>query len=195
MFPQKSLVFPLLLCLALMTPSAVAAAQEGRSWDFSAAGKEWSSSSTLPIDGKTALGPFNQRNDAVSDGATLTLAGLPTGNWTLSFDLYLIGSWDSANSDKADTFDVTDGTGRVLLHMTEFPCRIEGNDEGKPIGNKGLVKTPLSDRALGFWVVPVRLPVAPNSFSDGKLVLSFSGKPTARRVESWAIGSVRLDPR
>ncbi|EPR39812.1 hypothetical protein dsx2_0386 [Desulfovibrio sp. X2] len=164
--------------------------------DFaSGVGGEWSVSETLKVGKTTILGPFNYRNDSVPSAATLTLENLTPGKYRLRFDLYLIGSWDSAGSDKADTFDVLDGADRTLLHMTEFPCRIEGTNESKPIGNAGLVRTPLSQRELGYWVVPVSLDIEPGSFADGKLRLRFVGHPTARRVESWGLADVRLEPR
>ncbi len=194
--PPAVLELLVLVALVLLRPSPAPAADAGRSWDFGAgAGPEWSSRPTLAIGGVAALGPFNRRNAQTPDGTTLSLTDIAPGNYTLSFDLYLIGSWDSAGSDKADVFEVGDGTGRVLLRMTEFPCRIEGADEGRPVGHAGLVRTPLSERELGYWIVPVRIALGPESFAGGRLSLTFRGAPTARRVESWAIAAVGLRPR
>lgn len=193
-FPVASLL--LLAALALAAAPAARAADAPLAWDFARdTGKAWSTATTLPVGAVTVLGPFNKRSDKAPDGATLRLTGLAPAPRLLSFDLYLIGSWDSAGSDKADTFEVSDGAGNVLLRMTEFPCRIEGTDEGKPIGHAGLVKTQLSERELGYWVVPVRIELGPESVQQGALTLNFKGAPTARRVESWGLANVRLDPR
>lgn len=185
-----------LLLLAALALAPARAAEAPLAWDFAKdAGKGWSTTATLPVGATTVLGPFNKRSDKAPDGATLRLTGLSPAPRLLSFDLYLIGSWDSAGSDKSDTFEVSDGAGKVLLRMTEFPCRIEGTDEGKPIGHAGLVKTQLSERELGYWVVPVRIELGPESVQGDVLTLNFKGAPSARRVESWGLAKVRLDPR
>lgn len=188
--------FPFFLAcylLVLATP-AFADAKAVIEHDFATGVPEqWSTRQTLSIDGLTALGPFNEKNSAVPGKAELTLRGLPRGDYVLSFDLYLIGSWDSEGDNLADTFTLYDGNGRALLHMTEFPCAIENNDESKPVGHKGLVRTLLSERELGYWVVPTRIEVAGDSFTGETLKLVFWGKPTARRVESWAVANVRLE--
>lgn len=188
--------FPFFLAcylLVLATP-AFADAKAVIEHDFATGVPEqWSTRQTLSIDGLTALGPFNEKNSAVPGKAELTLRGLPKRDYVLSFDLYLIGSWDSEGDKLADTFTLYDGNNGILLHMTEFPCAIANNDESRPVGHKGLVRTQLSERELGYWVVPVRIAVESDSFTGETLKLVFWGKPTARRVESWALANVRLE--
>ena len=78
-------------------------------------GSEWSNTSTdTTPSGRNFLGQFD--NDTVS----LTLTSVPACNVTVSFELFLIQSWDG-NGDHCcgpDVFDVSIGGGPELLHTT-----------------------------------------------------------------------------
>ncbi|MBL8798920.1 MAG: hypothetical protein JNM56_33860, partial [Planctomycetia bacterium] len=101
-----------------MTPSVV------YQNDFQGAvGSEWSSTATslTPVGNRQFLGEFG--NESVS----LALADLPTHNSvTVSFDLFVIRSWDGNNTESnathgslgADVWNLTVADGPTLLHTT-----------------------------------------------------------------------------
>jgi len=77
-------------------------------------GVEWSNrtTSTTPIDARAFLGEFSD------ESVTLSLSGLaPHSQMTLSFDLFLMKSWDAAHYGP-DIVDVTVVGGPTLLHST-----------------------------------------------------------------------------
>lgn len=152
----------------------------------------WSAGREYPLEGGTALGLFNSRNPKTPAATTLTLSGLPAGvPLRLTFDLVLVGSWDS-EGELADSFSLVSGKGTELLDLRSFPCKIEGDDEEKPIGNTGRCKVPASSRLLGYWVVPQSVTIVPSEIENGKLSLTFKGKTSARKVEFWALDNVVL---
>lgn len=83
--------------------------------DFEGAvGSEWSSSSTstTPVGARKFLGEFNNQT------VTLTLTGVPTGPVTLSFDLFVLKSWDGNQGGVGpDRFTLT-GDSNTLLDTT-----------------------------------------------------------------------------
>ncbi|WP_029897423.1 hypothetical protein [Desulfohalovibrio reitneri] len=183
-----------LLLLLALTAAPVQAADLPMHWTFDGApGEEWSAHDTIKVDGDPALGVFNSRHVRADDEAVLEVAGLPSRDLVLRFDLILIGSWDSFG-ELADTFSVQ-ANGDPLLLLSAFPCQIEGDDEAKPIGNDGLVRTPLSRRDLGYWILRQELDIPADLVRDGGLTVRFQGETSARRVESWALDNVRLEPR
>lgn len=189
---MRTILFALVLAaaLAVAVPAAAATVVE---YDFDdGVGDAWSTSHTFEIDQNPVLGLFNSRHPRLDDSTTLTLSGLPAHlPVTVAFDLYLVGSWEGEGKN-ADTFTVTSAGGKVLLEMTEFPNRIEDGNESAPVGHDGTVKTPISTRTLGYWIVPlsVTLPLADNP--EGEISLTFEGDVSARKVESWAIDNVRV---
>jgi hypothetical protein len=86
--------------------------------DFqSAVGSEWSNTSTdvTPVGDRRFLGQF-----ANDDAVSLSLNNLAAHNSaTISFDLYVIQSWDGTNTDYGpDTWQLSVDNGPVLLNTT-----------------------------------------------------------------------------
>jgi hypothetical protein len=181
------------LTAALLAAAPALAAGELFSFDFENGVPEaWSAGRTFDLDQGKTLGLFNSRNPKTPAATTLRLGGLPAGKPVrLTFDLVLIGSWDS-EGELADLFSVISSKGTVLLDLTAFPCKIEGDNEEKPIGNTGLCKVPASSRLLGYWVLPQAIEIAPSEIADGRLELTFKGVTSARKVEFWALDNVRV---
>lgn len=83
-------------------------------------GSEWSSriTSTVPNPDLVSWGRYLGQFSG-NDSAKLSLAGLPKGRVTLSFDTYFIRSWDGdASQYGPDRFMVTLGNGASLLDAT-----------------------------------------------------------------------------
>lgn len=182
----------LLLACAGRSPAPSGAAVS-RHYDFEgAATPEWQPNKCLTIDANRVLGVFNNRNPRHPPGTRLTLQGLPVGTpLTLTFDLFLIGTWDSGG-ELADRWQLRAGDGPPLLNLTAFPNAFSDPDETLPVGNSGWVT--LYGQPRAYWVVRQSVTIAPDRFPDGNLVLSFSAAVTGRRTEFWALDAVAITP-
>ena len=113
--------------------------------DFeTAAGSEWSNTSTdtTPIGARNFLGQFGNQIVSLS-------GSVPAGNVTVSFDLFLIQSWDG-NGDHCcgpDVFDVSVVGGPTLLHTTFANVPASDTDQAYPDAYPGGGNTARSDAA------------------------------------------------
>ncbi len=154
---------------------------------------QWAKQGTYAIGNKDCLGLFNNRGLWFPAGTTLHLDKISTASTgaeqlVLAFDLYLVGKWDS-EGDLADVFTIQ-ANGRPLFSLTSFPCRLQDEDEKKPLDNQGQVK--VHNRKLGYWIVPVRVPLPDDLYDSGPVELEFHAKLTGRRTEFWALDNVRI---
>jgi hypothetical protein len=164
-----------------------------RHYDFQgAATPEWQPDKRLSIGANQVLGVFNNRNPRHPPGTRLTLHGLAAGApLTLTFDLFLIGTWDSGG-ELADRWELRAGDGPPLLTLTAFPNAFSDPDETLPVGNSGWVT--LYGQPRAYWVVRQSVIIPPDRFADGNLVLTFSAAVTGRRTEFWALDQVKIIP-
>ncbi|MCA1985965.1 MAG: hypothetical protein LDL27_05765 [Desulfovibrio sp.] len=142
------------------------------------------------LDDIKALGLFNNKNRKRPAGTTLTLEHLPAGKpLELSFDLYLVGNWESRGQRLFDRFTVHANQQQILL-MDQFPCKILNNDETQAVDSLGLVV--VKDHVLGYWKVPVRLDIPASLTAGGTLKLDFHARLTGKGTEFWALDNVRV---
>lgn len=118
-------------CSALFVSTTQAALVYSNDFE-GAVGAEWSNttSETTPVGGRGFLGRF--RNEAV----TLSLSGLPTHSAiTLSFDLFVIQSWDGNNvTFGPDVWEVGVVGGPTLLSATFSNFLTSGFEQTYPSG-------------------------------------------------------------
>lgn len=180
-----------LIVLAAGTTWADQSLNSDRLYDFeSGIGAEWSTQSTTLIGSNRVLGLFNDVNGKFLKGTHLNLKDLPPGaQVNVSFDLFLIGTWDSGGK-LADRFTVTTQDGKVLLELKEFPNAFVEDKDTQPVGNRGKVYVESRERA--YWVVPLQVTM-PSAQANGKEVsLEFRGHLTGRKTEFWAIDNVKV---
>jgi hypothetical protein len=189
------------------------------------AGSEWSSKqiSTTPKGGRSFLGEFGNRYNADGslsshDIVNLSLGALPVHNRaTLSFDLFLMRSWDGEAQNYShdgdsngsyfgkDYFNVL-ANGSTLLHETFS----NGNTAGQSFGNGDSMSGSVEHYTLGYdfvyWDTAQEKNVTcPNldsvyhfdlSFMDSSsnLALSFFGDKSMQDIldESWGLDNVRV---
>jgi hypothetical protein len=151
---------------------------------------EWSTRRFFQIGDKNVLGLFNDRNTKFYPAARLKLGNIPPGNRIdLSFDLYLIGTWDSGGK-LADRWTLEIEEGDMLLDLTSFPNRFKDPEEKIPDGNEGWARIYHHDRA--YWMESHRVTISPRQIHSDSLVLVFRGYLTGRKTEFWAIDNVRV---
>ncbi|HQT30080.1 MAG TPA: PEP-CTERM sorting domain-containing protein [Thiobacillus sp.] len=201
---------PPLLFTALMLTATASQAVAVYANDFqSSVGNEWSHSTLqntptpYPFGARSFLGEFG--NDTVS----LNLSGLtPHSALTLSFDLYLIRTWDGSSIGTAsdfgnDSFKVAVGNGPVLLDATFS----NGNTAGQTFG-PAAINPQLTGAAETYslgYVVPASILAAPQvmdsvytlrytfAHSADQLTLDFSGYGLqAMDDESWGLDNVHV---
>jgi hypothetical protein len=160
-------------------------------------GSEWSSTTTsvTPIGARRFLGQFGG-----SSSVSLSLSSLPAhSQLTLSFDLFIIRSWDGSSASHADTFDVTVQGVTNLLHTTfgyssvmtqAFPSAFPG---GAFPGLTGASET----NSLGYTFNDAGDSVYKLSFtlnhSASSITVGFtSGLDQALFDESWGLDNVVL---
>ncbi len=182
------------------------AAQVVYSTDFEGTvGPEWShtSTETTPVGARRFLGRFG--NDTVN----LTLAGLPSHtDVTVSFDLYLIDSWDGSGTDSSgnivtthgpDVWDLSVVGGPTLLHTTFSNLDEYDWWQAYPGAYPGANNPPLTGAAevdtLGYTyygnsVYRLRF-TFPHSASSLELTFSASGL-YGLFDESWGIDNVEV---
>jgi hypothetical protein len=66
------------------------------------------------------LGQFGRNTSNVPTDSTLTLTGVPAGSYTLSFDLYIIQSWDGSSGGDFFKIDKTDDGGTTTIHNVAY---------------------------------------------------------------------------
>ncbi len=162
-----------------------------RSYDFQTLPvvPDWSTNMTFSAAGNRVLGPFNSKNERYRDKTVLTLKDVPPGRkLELSFDLYIVGSFDS-EGPLADTWGLSaDGT--TLLTLNKFPSAFRDKEYKVPIDNDGWVT--LYFRRLPFWVTKQKVTVPASATRNGTLTLTFQGSITGRVTEYWALDNVAL---
>jgi hypothetical protein len=170
---------------------------------LSAAGTEWSKTTistigTGTIGPQTFLGPFAQPNQW--EIVTLTLTGLPDHtHLTLSFDLFIIGSWDgNYTSSGPDRFQVSTPGGTLLdttfsrrnsggLGTQSFPDLVLGGSYPRDTGAVGV-------NVLGSAVDGDALYHLSFDFlhTESSIVVSFASLVTGSD-ETFALDNVRLE--
>ncbi|GAB7081957.1 hypothetical protein [Megalodesulfovibrio paquesii] len=151
---------------------------------------EFSESRLFRLDKAKVLGIFNNKNRKLPGGTVLTLDHLPTGKpLELTFDLYLIGNWESRGQSLSDSFTVHADDEQVLL-LNQFPCKINNNDEAQAVDSLGLIT--IRDHTLGYWMVPVNVEIPAALVADGKVEIRFHARLTGQGTEFWALDNVRV---
>ncbi|HPA15427.1 MAG TPA: hypothetical protein PKV75_09195 [Desulfobacterales bacterium] len=173
------------------TVSGETSSESSMSPDFEGGVKlEWASDRSFPIGNKNVQGLFNDRNPEFNPATQLKISKIPSGSRIdLSFDLYLIGTWDSGGK-QADRWTLGMKEGGILLDLTTFPNRFKDPGEKVPDGNEGFVRIYRHDRA--YWMESRRVSISPDQIRGDSLVLVFRGYLTGRKTEFWAIDNVRV---
>ncbi|UCG11097.1 MAG: hypothetical protein JSU72_11065, partial [Deltaproteobacteria bacterium] len=160
-------------------------------YDFEeSVGPAWSVGPTYRIDENRVLGLFNDENRKFSPTCSLILSDLPPDQQIrLSFDLYLIGTWDSGGK-LADRWELRIKDGDSLIAMTQFPNKFKDPKEKIPDGNDGFVKVYRRPRA--YWRVNLETVITADKIRGDQLVLVFYGDLTGRKTEFWALDNVHI---
>lgn len=184
-----------LILLALMIGCASVSIRQQSSaqltYDFeSGVPGEWSRNRVCKINDNTVLGLFNNRNKKFAPETSLRLSDIPKGSQIdLSFDLYLIGTWDSSGK-LADRWQLSIQNGDVLLDLRSFPNGFKDPEEKIPDGNAGFVNVCYHPRA--YWIVNHQVSILPEQITEDALTLVFKGYLTGRKTEFWALDNVKL---
>ena len=177
--------------LGFVTAPPPAAASPQKAFDFQgSAGSEWSTSDTFAIDGNKILGLFNNVSKNYLRGTHLKIDKIPAKTpVTVSFDLYLVGSWDSGGQ-LGDRWTLSVEKGKTLVELTKFPCAYQDKKDTIPIGNNGIAV--VNFRKLAYWVVKQTVVVPPDQIVNGAVNLSFRGFLTGRSTEFWGLDNVTV---
>lgn len=164
-------------------------------------GPEWSNGSTdiTPAGARTFLGQFG--NQTVS----LTLASVPAGNVTVSFELFIIQSWDGHKDSGGygpDVWDLSVGGGPTLLNTTfaTHDPRKQAYPDTYPGGLDLLPFYPHNTGAaevdtLGYSYDAVYNLSFTFAHAGGDLVLNFSATGLqGLGDESWGLDNVLVIP-
>lgn len=178
-----------ILCLVVSWP--VLAGPFPLQFDFEgSAGKEWATFDVYSIGGNKVLGLFNDKNKKYQRETHLNLKNLPPDTpVTISFDLYLVGTWDSSG-ELLDRWVMSVENGPTLLDLQKFPSAYADKEEKSPIGNKGVVT--VGTRDLAYWVVNESVVVPPEKIVGGAVSLRFQGFLTGRKTEFWGLDNVSV---
>lgn len=167
---------------------------------------EWSSTSTevtpgtVPHPADRFLGRF-----AEDEAVSLTLTGLPVHSvLTVSFDLYVITTWDGNGTQGPDVWDLSVSGGPTLLHTTFSNVTDPNNDrqaypDEYPGGDYPARQGAAENNTLGYTHGdPIMDSVYSLSFffthSSSSLVLNFSGSGLQTLDdESWGVDNVTVD--
>lgn len=200
---------PYLLFTALMLNATASQAVVVYANDFqSAVGNEWSHTTLQNTPTPYSFGSRSFLGEFGNDTVSLNLSGLtPHNALTLSFDLYLIRTWDGSSSGTAfdfgnDSFKVAVGSGPVLLDQTFS----NGNPAGQSFGPAAInpqFTGAAETYSLGY-VVTDGMP-APQvmdsvyklsytfAHATDHLTLNFSGYGLqAMSDESWGLDNVQV---
>lgn len=151
---------------------------------------EWSTQRVYDMGNTRVLGLFNDENKKFAPSTSLRLRDLPADTpINFSFDLYLIGTWDSAGK-LADRWTLNVKKGGILLDLKTFPNRFRDPMEKIPQGNDGFVKVYHKPRA--YWVQKFNIVIPADQVRDGSLTLNFKGNLTGRKTEFWALDNVSV---
>lgn len=201
---------PYLLFTALMLNATASHAVVVYANDFqSAAGSEWSHTTLQNTPTPYPFGPRRFLGEFGNDTVSLSLSGLtPHNALTLSFDLYLIRTWDGSSSGTAfdfgnDSFKVAVGNGPVLLDETFS----NGNPAGQSFGPAAInpqFTGAAETYSLGY-LVPYSILLEPQvmdsvytlsytfAHNTDLLTLDFSGYGLQTLDdESWGLDNVRV---
>lgn len=110
----KATVLWMILSLTLLPTTAAASALYSNDFE-GAAGNEWShtSTSTSPIGNRNFLGEFNPET------VTLAIDSLPAhSELTVSFDLFILRSWDGSQPGMPDIWNLSVSGGPTLISTT-----------------------------------------------------------------------------
>ena len=160
-------------------------------------GPEWSNTSTAitPVGSRSFLGQFG--NQTVS----LTLDSLPAhDSVTLSFDLFVINSWDGVGTNGPDVWTLSVAGGPTLLNTTFSNVEEMGRLQSYPDSYPGVVTHPAGTGAseidtLGynFYGNSVYALSFTFSHSTSSLVVNFSASGLqGLSDESWGIDNVAV---
>jgi hypothetical protein len=168
--------------------------------DFeSVVGSEWSNTSTdiTPVGSRRFLGQF-----ANDDSVSLSLVNLPVHqSVTISFDLFVIQSWDGTSSDWGpDIWQLSLGDGTVLLsttfsntgeddHLQSYPGSYSSLEEYPAYTGAAQINT-LGYEFYGDSVYSLNFTF---DHADSSLVLKFSGFGLQDvGDESWGIDNITV---
>ena len=200
---------PYLLFTALMLNATASQAVVVYANDFQlAAGNEWSHTTLQSAPTPYAFGSRSFLGEFGNDTVSLNLSGLtPHSTLTLSFDLYLIRTWDGSSSGTAfdfgnDSFKVDVGSGPVLLDQTFS----NGNPAGQSFGPAAInpqFTGAAETYSLGYIVTDgMPAPQVMDSVyklsytfahATDQLTLNFSGYGLqAMSDESWGLDNVQV---
>jgi hypothetical protein len=167
--------------------------------DFEGAvGSEWSSTSTdtTPLGGRNFLGQFG------TETVSLTLASVPACTVTLSFELFLINSWDG-NGDHCcgpDVIDVSVAGGTTLLHTTFANVPVSETEQAYPDeypGGQNVARSGAAENnTLGYTFFGDSVYNLTFTFAHtgGDLVLNFSATGLqSLGDESWGLDNVLVN--
>lgn len=208
MKPQSRI--PYLLFTALMLNATASQAVVVYENDFqTVAGSEWSHTTLQNTPTPYSFGPRSFLGEFGNDTVSLNLSGLtPHNALTLTFDLYLIRTWDGSSSGTAfdfgnDSFKLSVGDGPVLLDNTFS----NGNPAGQSFGPASInpqFTGAAETYSLGY-VVPGSILAKPQvmdsvyrlsfnfAHTTDQLTLNFSGYGLqAMEDESWGLDNVRV---
>ena len=173
------------------------------------AGSEWSHTTLQKTPTPYSFGSRSFLGEFGNDTVSLNLSGLtPHNALTLTFDLYLIRTWDGSSSGTAfdfgnDSFKLSVGDGPVLLDKTFS----NGNPAGQSFGPAAInpqFTGAAETYSLGY-VVPANILAEPLvmdsvyklsytfAHTTNQLTLNFSGYGLqAKGDESWGLDNVRV---
>ncbi len=197
---MKKILLLLLMAVALVAWHGKAGAVTVYMNDFEGpVGAEWSNTSTdtTPVGSRRFLGQFN--NETVG----LTLTGLPSHtDVTISFDLFLINSWDGNATGYGPDIWGLDVTGGPTLLYTTFSNLDEGNfsqsyPDTYPAASPYPAHTGASEvDTLGYNFYGNSVYNLSFTFphTDGSIVFDFYGSGLqAIGDESWGLDNVKVE--
>lgn len=201
---------PYLLFTALLLNATASQAAVLYENDFqTAAGSEWSQTTLQNAPTPYSFGPRSFLGEFGNDTVSLNLSGLtPHDSLLLTFDLYLIRTWDGSSSGTTfdygnDSFKVSVGNGPVLLDKTFS----NGNPAGQSFGPAAInpqFTGAAETYSLGY-VVPGSILAEPQvmdsvyrmsfafAHNTDLLTLNFSGYGLqSLGDESWGLDNVQV---
>lgn len=151
--------------------------------DFEGAvGSEWSNTSTAttPVGARKFLGQFVIKN--AWDTVSLTLNSVPSSDVTVSFDLFIIGSWDgNSTTNGPDRWEFSIAGGPTLLSTTfansTNPAQNQAFPDAYPGGNHPGYTGAVEHGTLGYASSKDAVYHLSYTFAHaaGPLVANFSG--------------------